>query len=76
MFAFSQASGSNNGGVDVPSMNATFDEPSLRGVSSSTIITHFRIMGRGVKWAIFVLISIDKISKAIVPQQKNIHWMI
>jgi hypothetical protein len=52
MLIVSQANVSSNGGVDVPSMSATFDEPSLRGVSSSTTITHLRIMGRGFKWAI------------------------
>jgi hypothetical protein len=29
-------------------------------------------MGRGFKWAIFVLVSTNKISRAIVPQQKKI----
>jgi hypothetical protein len=55
-----QANGSSNGGVDVPSMSATLYEPSLKGVFSSTTITHLRIMGRGFKWAILVLVSIDK----------------
>jgi hypothetical protein len=67
MVVTSQERGSNNGGVDVPSISATFYEPSLRGVSSSTTITHLRIMGRGVKWVVFVLVSINKISKGIVP---------
>jgi len=48
-------------------MSATFYEPSLRGVSSSTIITHLRIMGRGAKCVVLVLVSSDKISKAMVP---------
>jgi hypothetical protein len=61
MAIISQANGSSNGRVDVPSMNVTFDEPSLRGVFSSTIITHLRIMGRGFKWAIPVLVSINKV---------------
>jgi hypothetical protein len=33
-----------------------FDEPSLRGVFLSTTITHLRIMGRGIKWAITILV--------------------
>jgi hypothetical protein len=69
MVVVSQANGSNNGGVDVPLVNATFDEPYLR-VSSSTTITHLRIMGRGFKWAIHVLVSIDKISKAMFHNKK------
>jgi hypothetical protein len=71
MVVASQANGLSNGGDNVPSMSATFYEPSLKGVSSSTIITHnLRIMGKGFKWAKHVLVSIDKISQAIAPQQK------
>jgi hypothetical protein len=62
---------SNNGGVDVPSTNVTFYEPCLRGVSSSTTITHLRIMGKGVKWSIIILVLIKKISKVVVPQRKK-----
>ncbi len=65
-----QTNGSNNGGVDAPSMSATFDEPSLRGIFSSTIITHLRIMGRGFKWEIPALVSTNKISKAMLHNKK------
>ncbi len=67
MVAVPQASGSRNGRVDVPSMSVTFDEPFLKGVCSSTTITRFRIMGTGVKWVVFVLVSTNKISRVIVP---------
>ncbi|CAK9882777.1 unnamed protein product [Sphagnum jensenii] len=71
MAVVSQASGSSNGGVDAPSTSATFDEPSLGGVSSSTAVTHLGIMGRGVKRAVPVLVSTDKISRAAAPQPKK-----
>lgn len=71
MAVVSQASGSSNGGVDAPSTSATFDEPSLGGVSSSTAVTHLGIMGRGVKRAVPVLVSTDEISRAAAPQPKK-----
>ncbi len=53
MVVMSQTSGSSNGRVDVPSTSVTFNELSLKGVFLSTIITHLRIIGRGVKWVYF-----------------------
>ncbi len=73
MVVISQANGSNNGSVDVLSMSDTFDEASLRSISSSTTITHLRIMGKWFKWAILVLVSTDKFFKAMLHNQKKIH---
>ncbi len=44
-----------------------FDEPHLKGVFSSIVITHFGIIGRGVKWSIPILVLTHKISKAASP---------
>jgi len=73
MVVISQANGSNNRRVDVLSMSDTFYEASLRSISSSITITHLRIMGKGFKRAILILVSIDKISKAMFHNKKKIH---
>lgn len=73
MVVISQANGSNNRRVDVLSMSDTFYEASLRSISSSITITHLRIMGKGFKRAILILVSIDKISKAMFHNKKIIH---
>ncbi len=69
--AVSQASGSSNGGANAPSSSDAFDAPSLGGASSSAVVTHLGVVGRGVKRAAPIAVSSDEVSRTTATQPKK-----
>ncbi|CAK9275979.1 unnamed protein product [Sphagnum jensenii] len=69
--AVSQASGSSNGGGNAPSSSDAFDAPSLGGASSSAVVTHLGVVGRGVKRAAPIAVSSDEVSRTTATQPKK-----